>query len=41
MEAVVKYLDLELDRVFEVGERHLCSWERMLDLEQKGLAKMI
>lgn len=41
VEAVVKYLDLELDRVFEVGERHLCSWERMLDLEQKGLAKMI
>lgn len=41
VEAVVKYLDLELDRVFEVGERHLCSWERMLDLEQKGLARMV
>ena len=41
VEAVVKYRDLELDRIFEAGETHLCSWERMLDLEQKGLARMV
>ena len=39
--ALIKYLDLELNRVFEPGETHECSWDRMQDLEKKGLARMI
>jgi len=39
--ALTRYLDLELDQIFEPGETHECSWERMQDLEQKGLAKMV
>ena len=41
VEACCRYLDLELDRVFEKGETHVCSWERAKDLEIKGLARMV
>ena len=41
VEACCRYLDLELDRIFEKGETHVCSWERAKDLEIKGLARMI
>ena len=41
VQATVRYLDLELDQIFEAGQTHVCSWERMLDLEEKGLARMV
>ena len=39
--ALIKYMDLELDRIFEPGQTHECSWERAQDLERKGLARIV
>ena len=41
VEAVVKYLDLELNKVFEPGQTHECTRERGEDLEQKHLARIL
>lgn len=41
VEAVCRYQDLELNRIFEKGETHECSWERMQDLQAKGLARIV
>ena len=41
VEAVCKYQDLELNRIFEKGETHECSWERAQDLKAKGLARLV
>ena len=41
VEAVVKYLDLELNKVFEPGQTHECTRDRGEDLEQKHLARIL
>ena len=41
VEAVQRYRDIELDRIFQKGETHECSRERGEDLEQKGLARIL
>ena len=41
VEAIVKYLDLELDKVFEAGQEHECSRQRGEELEQKHLVKIV
>jgi len=41
VEAVQRYRDIELDRIFEKGETHECSRARGEDLESKGLARIV
>lgn len=42
VEATQKFIDLQADRrTREKGERWTCSWERCLDLEAKGLARLV
>ncbi|MDO4989309.1 MAG: glycosyltransferase [Eubacteriales bacterium] len=41
VEALQRYLDLELDRIFDKGETHECSRARGEDLENKGLARIV
>ena len=41
VEAVQRYLDIELDKIFNQGETHECSRARGEDLEHKGLARIL